>query len=136
MNWKQSKWRRIYGPMYMDLDDYSPYSEALPTFFETKINSNITCIHGYPKWSKLKNKITWFNKEAWDIFQFQFPNKYNWENVLNLKCVTHVKLWKIWKFRMKNIIYILWKRNMTSQIHIFLTVQVYTNNLLIKPPQV
>ena len=51
--------------MYMKLDDYTSYSETMPSIFETK-NYNITCIHGYPKSLKIYRNITWVNKGAYD----------------------------------------------------------------------
>ena len=39
----------LYGPMYMNLDDFPAYSDSLTETFETKINRNLQFCHGYPK---------------------------------------------------------------------------------------
>ena len=36
-----------YGLMYLHLDDYLPYTGKNSDIFETYINSNLRCIHGY-----------------------------------------------------------------------------------------
>ena len=46
----------------MDLDDYPPYSETFLNVFETKISSNIKCIHVNPNSSKHKKKKAQVNK--------------------------------------------------------------------------
>ena len=35
--------------MYINLDDYLPYSDSLSESFETKTNPNLRCCYGYPK---------------------------------------------------------------------------------------
>ena len=37
----------VYGLMYLHLDDYPPYTGKNSDIFETHINSNLRCIHGY-----------------------------------------------------------------------------------------
>ena len=35
----------LCGPMYLELDDYPPYSDKTPVIFETHINRNLRCSH-------------------------------------------------------------------------------------------
>ena len=37
----------LYGTMYLELDDYPPYSDKISVIFETHINRNLRCSHGY-----------------------------------------------------------------------------------------
>ena len=42
--------------MYIDFDEYHPYSGAISEIFETNINAYIQCDRGYP-YSKFKGNI-------------------------------------------------------------------------------
>ena len=44
----KKKLSRLYVPMYLDLDDYTPYRNALRQNSETKINFNLRCCHRCP----------------------------------------------------------------------------------------
>ena len=37
----------IYGPMYLELDDYPTYYDKIPVIFETQIDRNLKCSHEY-----------------------------------------------------------------------------------------
>ena len=37
-----------FGPMYIDFDEYHPYSGAISEIFETNINAYIQCDRDYP----------------------------------------------------------------------------------------
>ena len=39
------------GPMYIDFDEYPPYSGRNSEIFEKKANENIQCVHGYAYYS-------------------------------------------------------------------------------------
>ena len=39
---------KSFGPMYMNFDEYPPYSGAISENFETNINVHIWCDHGLP----------------------------------------------------------------------------------------
>ena len=41
----------IFGPMYIDFDEYQPYSGRTYKKLETHINDNIQCDHGYAYYS-------------------------------------------------------------------------------------
>ena len=45
---KNAKPTRYYGPIYIDFDDYPPYTDATSEFFEAKNNYNIKRCCGYP----------------------------------------------------------------------------------------
>ena len=38
---KNKKLTRLYGPIYMNLDDFPPYSDPISEIFETQINPNV-----------------------------------------------------------------------------------------------
>ena len=44
---KIAKLTCLYGPMYLQLDDYPPYSNERSENFEKHINRNLRCIHEY-----------------------------------------------------------------------------------------
>ena len=44
---KITKLTCLYGPMYLQLDDYPPYSDEISDIFEKHINRNLICSHGY-----------------------------------------------------------------------------------------
>ena len=51
-----------YGLMYLHLDDYPPYSGKSLDIFETNINRNLRCIHGYTHYFEQNELITWVSK--------------------------------------------------------------------------
>ena len=75
MNFFKEKLTRLYGQMYMDFGDYPPYIYALWGFFETRINSNIQCCHGYPNSSKNYRKAALADKKNWGIIDTTFPEE-------------------------------------------------------------
>ena len=48
----------LYETMYLQLDDYCPYSDKKSDIFETHINSNLRCIHGYKNCMRHTDLIT------------------------------------------------------------------------------
>ena len=59
--------------MYLQLDDYTPYYDTLSDIFETKINKNLRCCHGYTNYAGNKQLITWVSKHSWEMFHSEFP---------------------------------------------------------------
>ena len=57
----------LYGPMYLQLDDYPPYSDKISDIFETHINSNLRCIHGNTNYVRHTDLITWVSNSSWDM---------------------------------------------------------------------
>ena len=49
----------LYGPMYLDLEDYPPYSYEIPFILETHINRNLRCSHEYTNCFAHNDLITW-----------------------------------------------------------------------------
>ena len=62
-----------FGPMYIDFDEYPPYSGRISEIFEKNVNEDIKCVHGYA-YSSGKQKIcTWVNEESWGMMKTCFP---------------------------------------------------------------
>ena len=61
-----------YGLMYLHLDDYPPYTGNNSDIFETHINSNLRCIHGYCNCMRRTDLITWVSNSAWKMLLSQF----------------------------------------------------------------
>ena len=51
--------------MYIDFDNYPPYSSAISEIFETNVNANIQCGHGYAYSSRKEKICIWINEESW-----------------------------------------------------------------------
>ena len=58
--------------MYIQLDDYPPYSDTLSDIFETNINKKLICCHGYKNYTGNKRLITWVLKNYWENFHSEF----------------------------------------------------------------
>ena len=46
-----------FGPMYIDFDEYPPYSDTISEYFKTNVNANIQCDHGYAYSSSKQKKL-------------------------------------------------------------------------------
>ena len=57
----------IFGPMYIDFDEYPCYSGRNSEIFEKNVNENIQCVHGYAYSSGKQKMCTWVNEEIWGI---------------------------------------------------------------------
>ena len=62
----------LYGPMYLDLDDYPPYSDKRSVIFETHINRNLRCSHGYTNCVRHTDLITWVSKNSLEMLLSEF----------------------------------------------------------------
>ena len=51
--------------MYIEFDEYHPYSDTISEYFETNVNTNIQCDHSYAYYSSKHKMRTWVNKESW-----------------------------------------------------------------------
>ena len=58
--------------MYLQLDDYPTYYGKKSEMFETHINSNLRCIHGYTNFMRHTDLITWVSNSAWKMLLSQF----------------------------------------------------------------
>ena len=58
--------------MYLELDDYPPYSDKKSVVFETNINRNLRCIHGYTNCTRHTDSITWVSKISWENLLSEF----------------------------------------------------------------
>ena len=58
--------------MYLQLEDHPPYSDKLSETFETNINKNLRCCHGYTNYSEKKQFITWISINTWENFHPEF----------------------------------------------------------------
>ena len=59
----------VYGPLYLQLDDYPPYTGKNSDIFETHINNNLRCIHGYSNCMRYTYLITWVSNSAWKMLR-------------------------------------------------------------------
>ena len=62
---KVAKMTCLYGPMYLQLDDYPPYSNERSENFEKHINRNLRCSHGYTNYVRHADSITWVYIDSW-----------------------------------------------------------------------
>ena len=62
----------LYGLMYLQLDDYPTCSDKISDIFETHIDSNLRCIHGYTNCDRHADLITWVSNSSWDVLLFEF----------------------------------------------------------------
>ena len=62
----------LYGLMCLQLDDYDPYSDKISNIFDTHINSNLRCIHGYTNRVTHTDSITWVSNSSWDMLLSEF----------------------------------------------------------------
>ena len=53
-----------FGSIYIDFDEYPPYSDAISEFFVTNVIAHIQCDHGYPYSSIHDNMLTYIKKES------------------------------------------------------------------------
>ena len=60
--------------MYLQLDDYPPYSDKISDIFETHINSNLRCIHGYTNCIRHTDSITCVSNYSWGMLLSEFMN--------------------------------------------------------------
>ena len=58
--------------LYVQLDEYPPYSDKKSDIFETHINSNLRCIHGYTSCMRQTDLITWVSNSSWDMLLYEF----------------------------------------------------------------
>ena len=57
----------LYGTMYLDLDYHPPYYDKKSAIFETHINRNLICIHGYTNCVAHNDLITWVSKKLGNV---------------------------------------------------------------------
>ena len=56
---KSATLKFLYGPMYLQLDNYPPYDDKRSVIFETNIKRNLRCSHGYTNCVRHTDLITW-----------------------------------------------------------------------------
>ena len=61
-----------YGLMYLQLDDYPPYTGKNLDIFETHINRNLRCIHRYSNCMRHTDLITWVSNSDRKMLLSQF----------------------------------------------------------------
>ena len=62
----------VYGPMYLKLYEYPPYSDKQPEFFETNIIDKLICSNVNRNYVAHNILITWVSKNSWDMFFSEF----------------------------------------------------------------
>ena len=60
--------------MYLELDDYPQYYDKISVIFETHININLRCSHGYTNCVRHTDLITWVSKHSWEILLSEFSH--------------------------------------------------------------
>ena len=60
--------------MYLQLDEYPPYSDKISDIFETPININLRCIHGYTNCIRHTDSITWVSNSSWGMLLSEFKH--------------------------------------------------------------
>ena len=63
-----------FGPIYIDFDEYLPFSDALSENFVTNIHAHIRCNNIYPYSTTKGNMLTWTNKGSWEMTKKGFPD--------------------------------------------------------------
>ena len=64
----------LYGPIYLELDDYPPYSDKISVISETHININLRCSHVYNNCFRHTDLITWVSKYSWEMLLSEFSH--------------------------------------------------------------
>ena len=64
----------LYGPIYLQLDDYPPYSDKSLDIFEKHINRHLICIHGYTNCVRHTDSITWVSIDSWEMLLSEFSH--------------------------------------------------------------
>ena len=62
-----------FGTIYIEFNDYSPYSGAISENFVTNINAHIQYNHVFPYSTIQVNMLTYMNKERWEMMKKCFP---------------------------------------------------------------
>ena len=62
-----------YGPMYLPLDEFPPYSDKKSDIFEANTNKEFRCIHGYTNHDEHNVLITWVLIKSWEMLLSEFP---------------------------------------------------------------
>ena len=64
----------LYGPRYLELDDYPPYSDKRSIIFETHNNRNLRYSHGHTNCVRHTDLITWVSKHSWEMLLSDFSH--------------------------------------------------------------
>ena len=102
----------LYGPMYLQLNDYPPYYDKQSDIFETNINNNLRYCFGYPIYSWQTQLITGVSKTTWKIFYSEFP-----QNTILKKCSRKISV-------------IIVNRNIFQVIHCILVKRLNNTRIL------
>ena len=63
---------KYFGPIYIHFDEYPTYSGRISENFETNVNDNIKCDHGYTYCSSKQKMCTWVKKESLEMIKTVF----------------------------------------------------------------
>ena len=69
---KIEKLTHIYGPIYLQLDEYLPYSDQISDIFETHIKRNLRCSNRYTNCARHTDSITWVYIDSWEMLLSEF----------------------------------------------------------------
>ena len=62
----------LYGHIYLQFNDYPPYSDKRSDIFETHININLRCIHRYTSCVRHTDSIIWVSNSSWEMLLSEF----------------------------------------------------------------
>ena len=69
---KSSTLKFLYGPIYLELNDYHTYSDTRSVIFLTHINRNLICSPGYINCVRCTDLIIWVSNNYWEFLLSEF----------------------------------------------------------------
>ena len=60
--------------MYLQLDEYPPYSDKRSDIFEIHIKRNLRCSHGYTNCNRHTDSINWVSKHSREMLFSEFSH--------------------------------------------------------------
>ena len=90
--------------MYIDFDEYPPYSGRISEIFEKNVNENIQCVHGYAYSSHKQKMCTWVNEESWAMMKTCFPDAKQIKNTQKPLYAKNVHMFKKIEMRVTRIL--------------------------------
>ena len=69
---KSATLTHIYGPMYLELNDYPPYSDKKSFVFDTHIKINLIYLYGYTNFVEHNDLSNWVSKGSWEMLLSEF----------------------------------------------------------------
>ena len=109
-----------FGPMYIDFDEYPPYSGRIFENFEKNVNENIQCDHGYAYYSGKQKICTKVNEESWLMTKTCFPDAKQIKNAQKPFYANNVHMFKNIEIKVMRILIPHQIMNLTFHHHILM----------------